>query len=242
MNHSIEIKHLTKQYKGGITALLDINLTIDGGVFGLLGANGAGKSTLMKVLSTVLTATEGSVKVYGFDTKKQGNEVRRCIGYLPQELTMYPNLSVFDFVSYMAELKGFRNKNTVMDALEQVDMLTFSKRKIGSLSGGMKRRVGIAQALCGSPRLLIVDEPTAGLDPEERVRFRNVLSRFAKDGKTVLLSTHIVGDVCQVCRELAVLREGKLLYTGSLAGLMGETKTSSLEDAYLSLMGGNAHA
>lgn len=146
---------------------------------------------------------------------------------------MYPALSVFDFVNYMAELKGVYDKKAVNEVLEQVEMLEFSKRKIGQLSGGMKRRVGIAQALVGNPKILIVDEPTAGLDPEERVRFRGVLSRFAKDGKTVLLSTHIVEDVHQICDELAVLRKGHLFYTGTSAELMkrveGKVKVLRLE-------------
>lgn len=131
------------------------------------------------------------------------------IGYLSQELNMYPSLTVRDFVGYMAEIKGVKNQKKVMQILEQVDMAQFANRKISQLSGGMKRRVGIAQALIGDPRILIVDEPTAGLDPEERVRFRGVLSRFAKDGKCVLLSTHIVEDVYQLCEQLAVLRKGK---------------------------------
>ncbi|MDD4690284.1 MAG: ABC transporter ATP-binding protein, partial [Eubacteriales bacterium] len=232
--NSIEITNLTKRYKGGIVALDNINFCVEHGVFGLLGHNGAGKSTLMKSLVTVLPPTSGTISVCGFDTKSQGNEVRKRIGYLPQELTMYPSLSVIDFVSYMAELKGVYDKNFVKSVLGQVEMLAFSKRKIGQLSGGMKRRVGIAQALVGNPEILIIDEPTAGLDPEERVRFRGVLSRFAKDGKTVLLSTHIVEDVYQLCDKLAVLRKGQLFYTGTSAALMeraeGKVKIICLEN------------
>lgn len=146
---------------------------------------------------------------------------------------MYPAMSVFDFVNYMAELKGVRDKSAVDHVLEQVEMSEFSKRKIGQLSGGMKRRVGIAQALIGKPEILVVDEPTAGLDPEERVRFRGVLSRYAKDGKTVLLSTHIVEDVHQICEELAVLRKGHLFYAGTSAALLkrveGRVKVIHLE-------------
>lgn len=231
--NNIEINHLTKRYKKGVTALDDISFTVGSGVFGLLGHNGAGKTTLMKALVTVLEPSAGTIRVCGFDTKKQGGEVRSRIGYLPQELTMYPSLSVFDFVNYMAELKGIHSKEAVNNVLEQVEMLEFSQRKIGQLSGGMKRRVGIAQALVGNPQILVVDEPTAGLDPEERVRFRGVLSRFAKDGKTVLLSTHIVEDVHQICEELAVLREGHLFYTGTSAALMsrveGKVKVLRLE-------------
>lgn len=218
--HNIEVRHLSKHYKNDVIALDDISFTAGSGVFGLLGHNGAGKSTLMKALVTVLEPTAGSIKVCGFDTRKQGDEVRGRIGYLPQELSMYPSLSVFDFVNYMAELKGFHDKNAVENALEQVEMLSSAKRKIGQLSGGMKRRVGIAQALIGNPQVLVVDEPTAGLDPEERVRFRGVLSRFARDGRTVLLSTHIVEDVHQLCGELAVLRKGRLFYAGASADLM----------------------
>lgn len=218
--NNIEIDHLSKRYRNGVTALDDVCFTAGEGVFGLLGHNGAGKTTLMKALVTVLEPSSGTIRVCGFDTAKRGDEVRRRIGYLPQELTMYPSLSVFDFVNYMAGLKGIRDKKAVNDVLEQVEMLEFSSRKIGQLSGGMKRRVGIAQALVGEPQLLVVDEPTAGLDPEERVRLRGVLSRFAKDGRTVLLSTHIVEDVHQICRELAVLRKGKLFYTGTSSALM----------------------
>lgn len=218
--NSIEIKHLSKHYKSGVTALEDITFSVKGGVFGLLGHNGAGKSTLMKAIVTILEQSAGTIHVCGYDTQKEGEQVRSRIGYLPQELSMYPSLSVFDFVNYMAELKGISDKNAVKYALKQVEMLEYSKRKIGQLSGGMKRRVGIAQALVGDPQILIVDEPTAGLDPEERVRFRGVLSRFAKDGKTVLLSTHIVEDVYQICEELAVLRKGHLFYSGTPDALM----------------------
>lgn len=230
---NIEISNLSKRYKNGVLALDHISFAVGGGVFGLLGHNGAGKTTLMKALVTVLKPSAGTIRVCGYDTAKQGGEVRRRIGYLPQELAMYPSLSVFDFVTYMAGLKGFHDKKAVTAVLEQVEMLEFSKRKIGQLSGGMKRRVGIAQALVGDPQILVVDEPTAGLDPEERVRFRSVLSRFAKDGKTVLLSTHIVEDVYQICEELAVLRKGQLFYTGPSAALMarvdGKIKTVRLE-------------
>lgn len=137
---------------------------------------------------------------------------------------MYPALSVYDFVNYMAQLKGVHDKKAVCDVLEQVEMLEYSRRKIKQLSGGMKRRVGIAQALLGSPRILAVDEPTAGLDPEERVRFRGLLSRYAREGRTVLLSTHIVEDIHQLCGELAVLRKGRLFYAGTSAALLERVK------------------
>ena len=229
----IEVSGLTKTYgnKRGIT---DISFTInEGEIVGFLGPNGAGKSTTMNVITGYLSATAGAAKVAGIDILENPLEAKKHIGYLPQELAMYPSLSAFDFVNYMAELKGVHDRKAVNKALEQVEMLKFSKRKIGQLSGGMKRRVGIAQALVGDPKVLVVDEPTAGLDPEERVRFRGVLSRFAKDGRTVLLSTHIVEDVHQVCEELAVLRKGRLFYAGRASALMeridGKVKIMRLE-------------
>lgn len=224
MKANIEISHVTKKYSNGVMALDDISFSVGSGVFGLLGHNGAGKTTLMKALVTVLSPSAGTIHVCGFDSRKQGNEIRERIGYLPQELAMYPSLSVFDFVNYMAELKGIHDKKAVNEVLEQVEMLEFSKRKIKQLSGGMKRRIGIAQALIGNPQILVVDEPTAGLDPEERVRFRGVLSRYAREGRTVLLSTHIVEDVHQLCGELAVLRKGRLFYAGSSAALLERVK------------------
>lgn len=224
MKANIEISHVTKKYSNGVLALDDISFCVGSGVLGLLGHNGAGKTTLMKALVTVLSPSTGTIRVCGFDSRKQGNEVRERIGYLPQELAMYPSLSVFDFVNYMAELKGIHDKKAVNEVLEQVEMLEFSKRKIKQLSGGMKRRVGIAQALIGNPQILVVDEPTAGLDPEERVRFRGLLSRYAREGRTVLLSTHIVEDVHQLCEELAVLRKGRLFYAGTSAALLERVK------------------
>ena len=224
MKANIEISHVTKKYSNGVLALDDISFCAGSGVFGLLGHNGAGKTTLMQALVTVLSPSTGTIRVCGFDSRKQGNEVRERIGYLPQELAMYPSLSVFDFVNYMAELKGIHDKKVVNEVLEQVEMLEFSKRKIKQLSGGMKRRVGIAQALIGNPQILVVDEPTAGLDPEERVRFRGLLSRYAREGRTVLLSTHIVEDVHQLCEEIAVLRKGRLFYAGTSAALLERVK------------------
>jgi len=224
MKANIEISHVTKKYSNGVMALDDISFSVGSGVFGLLGHNGAGKTTLMKALVTVLSPSTGTIRVCGFDSRKQGPEIRERIGYLPQELAMYPSLSVFDFVNYMAELKGIHDKKAVNEVLEQVEMLEFSKRKIKQLSGGMKRRVGIAQALIGNPQILVVDEPTAGLDPEERVRFRGLLSRYAREGRTVLLSTHIVEDVHQLCEELAVLRKGRLFYAGTSAALLERVK------------------
>lgn len=220
--NNIEICDVSKEYKNGIKGLDHVSFTIGSGVFGLLGHNGSGKTTLMRSIATISRPTAGTIQVMGRDVQKCGDFVRRKIGYLPQELVMYPNLTVYDFVSYMASLKGVSDKQQIQKVLEQVDMQNFQKRKIGQLSGGMRRRVGIAQALVGDPAILIVDEPTAGLDPEERVRFRGVLSRFARDGKTVLLSTHIVEDVYQLSDQLAVLRKGKLFFAGASHELLGQ--------------------
>lgn len=233
----LQIQNLQKDYgkePHRVHALKDITFSADEGVFGLLGHNGAGKTTLMKLLATISRPTSGSISICGFDTQEQGDKVRGLIGYLPQELNMYPTLSVQDFVAYMAELKGVKERKKVIDILEQVDMAQYAKRRIGQLSGGMKRRVGIAQALIGEPHVLIVDEPTAGLDPEERVRFRGVLSRFAKDGKCVLLSTHIVEDVYQLCERIAVLRKGTLFFSGGadelISRVAGKVKIIELEN------------
>ena len=224
MEPNIVFSHVTKIYKGGVTALEDVSFPVGSGVFGLLGHNGAGKSTLMKALVTVEPPSSGTIQVRGFDTVHQGREVRKRLGYLPQELPMYSSLSVRDFLRYMGELKGLRDKAQVENVLAQVEMQNFARRKIGQLSGGMKRRVGIAQALLGEPPILVVDEPTAGLDPEERVRFRGVLSRYARQGRTVLLSTHIVEDVHQLCQHLAVLRKGRLFYAGPSQELLHQVE------------------
>lgn len=211
----IEINAVAKKYKNNVLGLDDVTFSIGPGVFGLLGHNGAGKTTLMRMIATILRPTSGSITVMGHDTQKDGNAVREHIGYLPQELNMYNNLSSLDFVSYMARLKGVKDAKEVLNKLEEVGMSEYKNRKIGQLSGGMKRRIGIAQAMVGNPRIVIVDEPTAGLDPEERVRFRGILSRFAGNERTVILSTHIVEDVYQLCQQLAVLRKGHLFFNGT---------------------------
>ena len=223
--NTIEINAVTKQYKKKIKGLDNVSFSIGTGVFGLLGHNGAGKTTLMRLITTILRPTEGTITVLGGDTMKDGDTVRRNIGYLPQELTMYNSLSAFDFVVYMARLKGIRDDKAASQMLNDVGMSEYKNRKIGQLSGGMKRRVGIAQALVGNPRIVIVDEPTAGLDPEERVRFRGILSRYAKSDKTIILSTHIVEDIYQLCEQVAVLRGGKLFYNGSTDTLMDKVKS-----------------
>lgn len=220
----IDINNVTKIYKNGVVGLEDVTFSIGPGVFGLLGHNGAGKTTLMRMIATILRPTSGTITVMGHDTVKEGEAVRRNIGYLPQELSMYANLTALEFVSYMARLKGVTNAEEALNKLDEVGMAEYRNRIIGQLSGGMKRRVGIAQALVGNPRIVIVDEPTAGLDPEEHVRFRGILSRFAGNDRTVILSTHIIEDVHQICSHLAVLRKGRLFFQGPSDSLLDRVR------------------
>jgi ABC-type multidrug transport system ATPase subunit len=219
----IEIRGLRKTYgrRAKVTqALAGIDLRVGSGMFGLLGPNGAGKTTLMRILAGIANPTAGAVHIAGHDlaTEPGKRAVKSILGYLPQELGMYPELTAAQFVDYMAALKGLdaprERSRRVAHALDMVGLAAAAHRRIQSLSGGMKRRVGIAQALVNDPRLLIVDEPTAGLDPEERIRFRNLLVGLAGE-RTVLLSTHIVEDIGQTCRDLAVLGRGRVLFRGS---------------------------
>lgn len=224
----ITITSLTKTYKTrgrAIKAIDGIDLEIGSGMFGLLGPNGAGKTTLMRILAGIVNPSTGSVHVNGHDlsTEKGKQAVKSMLGYLPQELGMYPELSAYQFVDYMAILKNLDDpqarQRQVEKVLEMVGLSQEAGRKIKGFSGGMKRRVGIAQALVNDPKLLIVDEPTAGLDPEERIRFRNLLVNLAAD-RAVILSTHIVEDIGQTCRDLAVLSHGKVIFRGSPTELM----------------------
>jgi ABC-type multidrug transport system ATPase subunit len=224
----IEITSLTKTYGIGgkaVHALNGIDLQIGSGMFGLLGPNGAGKTTLMRILAGIVNPSRGSVRVGGHDLATEAGKqaVKSMLGYLPQELGMYPELTAEQFVDYMAILKGLddsrQRAQRVGQVLEMVGLQESAGRKIKGFSGGMKRRVGIAQALVNDPKLLIVDEPTSGLDPEERIRFRNLLVQLATD-RAVLLSTHIVEDIAQTCRDVAVLSHGQVLFRGSPAQLM----------------------
>jgi len=216
----IEITHLSKTYKGDVRALRDVTIEIENGMFGLVGPNGAGKTTLMRILAGLLRPTAGEARVLGYDVTDSGGKmaVKSVLGYLPQELGLYPDLTGREFLDYIAILKGVtdgdRRKRQVVQLLEVVGLADVADRRIKTYSGGMKRRVGVAQALLGDPRLLIVDEPTAGLDPEERVRLRNLLADMA-GRRTVILSTHIVEDVSQTCTDLAVLDEGRILFRGA---------------------------
>jgi ABC-type multidrug transport system ATPase subunit len=221
----IRTEGLTKRYGRRVTALASVSLHVPAGMFGLLGANGAGKTTLMRILAGILRPTAGSVRVGDHDlaTTDGRRGVQRSLGYLPQELGLYPDLTARRFLDYIALLKGITSAHQRGDQVDQLLALTaltdVADRRIGGFSGGMKRRVGIAQALLGDPDLLIVDEPTAGLDPEERIRFRNLLARLAGD-RTVLLSTHIVEDVASTCRRLAILAAGRLVYAGPTTGVV----------------------
>jgi ABC-2 type transport system ATP-binding protein len=223
----IEINALTKIYGSGakaVHALNGLDLNIGLGMFGLLGPNGAGKTTFIRILAGIVNASGGTVHIDGHDIATEAGKqaVKTILGYLPQELGMYPELSAVQFVDYMAILKGLDDPHKRRQRVEKVlDMVGLSEnagRKIKSFSGGMKRRVGIAQALVNDPKLLIVDEPTAGLDPEERIRFRNLLVNLAAD-RTVLLSTHIVEDIGQTCRDLAIISRGLVRFRGSPAEL-----------------------
>jgi ABC-type multidrug transport system ATPase subunit len=220
----IDITGLAKTYRGGVQALTDVDLHIPTGMYGLLGANGAGKTTLMRILAGVLPASGGEVLAGDHDlsTKAGRAAVQRSLGYLPQELGLYPDLSAAEFLDYVGMLKGIggcgQRRRQIGELLDLVALSGVADRKIKTYSGGMKRRLGIAQALLGNPELVIVDEPTAGLDPEERMRFRTLLAGLATD-RTVLLSTHIVGDIAQACPQLAVLAAGRLVYHGTVTGL-----------------------
>jgi ABC-2 type transport system ATP-binding protein len=219
----LRIENLSKRYANGTQALQDVSLTIPLGMFGLLGPNGAGKSTLMRTLATLQEADNGAATLGNIDVLKQKDEVRKVLGYLPQEFGVYPKVSAEDLLSHFAALKGIGNpkerREVVQAILQQTNLFEHRKKALGSFSGGMKQRFGIAQALLGNPRLIIVDEPTAGLDPEERVRFHNLLSAIGEN-IIVILSTHIVADVSDLCRQMAIIHEGRVLLTGDPAELV----------------------
>lgn len=217
----LEIRHVTKRYRDK-TAVADVSLTLTAGVWGLLGANGAGKTTLMRMLAGILRPTEGQILCDGVEIGALGGAYREKLGYLPQEFGFYPEFTVQDYLEYMASLKGLPRAEAArqIDALlERVSLAEVRRKKIVKLSGGMKRRVGIAQALLNDPEILILDEPTAGLDPGERVRFRNLLSEFAQE-RIVLISTHIVSDVEYIAAENAVMKDGKIIAVDTTEGLV----------------------
>lgn len=211
------ISGLSKTYPNGVQALKNVTLTIPTGLFGLLGPNGAGKSTLMRTLATLQDADAGSARLGDIDVLKDKDAVRRQLGYLPQEFGVYPKVSAWDMLNHLAELKGLSNKKERLDVvaalLKQTNLFDVRDKALGGYSGGMRQRFGIAQALLGNPKLIIVDEPTAGLDPEERVRFHNLLAEIGEQ-VIVVLSTHIVSDVSDLCPNMAIINKGQVLLTG----------------------------
>lgn len=214
----LNIQNLTHRYPNGVVALDNVSLNIGTGMFGLLGPNGAGKSTLMRVVATLQTPSSGSVTFGDIDVIKQPELLRRTLGYLPQDFGVYPRVTAYAMLDHLAVLKGIINgkerRDTVQALLNQVNLWKQRNKAIASFSGGMRQRFGIAQALIGSPKLVIVDEPTAGLDPEERNRFLNLLAAIGDD-VVVILSTHIVEDVSQLCSRMAILAGGKLVSEGA---------------------------
>lgn len=215
---ALTISGLSKTYPNGVKALRNVSLTIGNNMFGLLGPNGAGKSTLMRTIATLQAPDEGSVSLDGLDVLSSKTEVRKILGYLPQEFGVYPKVSALDLLHHLAVMKGITKKserNEIVDALlNQTNLWDVRKKSLGTYSGGMKQRFGIAQALLGKPKLIIVDEPTAGLDPAERNRFLNLLSSIGRD-VIVILSTHIVEDVRELCPRMAIIANGTVLLEGS---------------------------
>jgi len=226
---TIMTQTLNKVYHGGVYALNNVDLTIPPGMFGLLGPNGTGKTTLIRILAGIVRPTSGTIRIgaYDGDTERGRTAVKRMLGYLPQDFGVYPDLNAREFLDYIAILKGLRDRTLrhkrIEALLEIVSLTQVANRKLKTYSGGMKRRIGIAQALLNDPALLIVDEPTAGLDPEERIRFRNLLSELGGN-RTVLLSTHIVEDIAQTCQRLAVLKDGHLIFQGTTVAAMREAQ------------------
>ncbi|MCH8621630.1 ABC transporter ATP-binding protein [Undibacterium sp. TS12] len=211
------IQQLSKKYSNGVQALDNINLTIPAGMFGLLGPNGAGKSSLMRTLATLQDADSGNALFDGLNISENKDQIRRLLGYLPQDFGLYPKVTAYDLLEHFAILKGLENRSqrkAVVEALlHQTNLYDVRNKQLGGFSGGMRQRFGIAQALLGDPRLIIVDEPTAGLDPEERVRFHNLLSDIGTE-KIVILSTHIVEDVADLCNHMAIINKGRVILTG----------------------------
>ena len=223
MTPDLRITGLSKTYANGVQALRNVTLTIPTGMFGLLGPNGAGKSTLMRTIATLQEADAGSIALGNLDVLRQKEQVRRLLGYLPQEFGVYPRIAAEALLDHFAILKGIgdrrQRKETVAGLLQRVNLYDVRKQKLGTFSGGMRQRFGIAQALLGDPQLIIVDEPTAGLDPGERVRFHNLLAEIGEN-VVVILSTHIVEDVSDLCSRMAIISHGRVLAEGEPANAM----------------------
>jgi ABC-2 type transport system ATP-binding protein len=229
----LTIRNLSKTYPNGVRALDDVSLDIPTGMYGLLGPNGAGKSTLMRILATLQEADSGSAQLGDLDVLKEKDAVRRVLGYLPQEFGVYPRLSALEMLDHFVTLKGVpanRRREVVQALLERVNLWEHRKKAVSSYSGGMRQRFGIAQALIGDPRLIIVDEPTAGLDPGERNRFYNLLSEIGEN-VIVILSTHIVEDVRELCSNMAIINGGRVLYAGTPDNALGTLRNRIWEKA-----------
>ncbi|WP_223607116.1 ABC transporter ATP-binding protein [Chryseobacterium sp. OSA05B] len=229
----LEIKTLTKEFGKGKVGLSDFTMTIEKGVLGLLGPNGAGKSTLMKIIATISKPTHGNVFLNGEDIIKNPNVIRKILGYLPQDFGVYPNLNAYEFLEYIAAMKGVGGsglRKRIDILLEGVNLIENAKRPIGTYSGGMKQRIGIAQALLNDPKILIFDEPTVGLDPEERVRFRQLISEMAGDA-IVILSSHIVSDIETVADEVAIMKNGSLIEKNTGPAIISKVENKIFEIA-----------
>ncbi len=224
----ITVKDLSKTYSSGKQALKQVNMEIGNGMFGLLGPNGAGKTTLMRILVTLMEPSAGTVSFDGLDLKKDRGRIRGMLGYLPQEFRMFPRLKTWEYLDYSAALSGVKSgsarREAVEKMLESVGLFEARERLANKLSGGMKRRLGIAQALIGDPKILVVDEPTIGLDPEERLRFRNLLADLSRGERIIILSTHIVGDISSTCTDMAMLHQGQLVFSGSPEALVSQAR------------------
>jgi ABC-type multidrug transport system ATPase subunit len=232
----LTITNLNKTYGNGVQALKDVNITINQGMFGLLGPNGAGKSSLMRTIATLQEPDSGEIFLGDINVLTQKDEIRKTLGYLPQEFGVYPKVSALNLLNHIAVLKGITNsterKNVVEALLQKTNLWDARKKNLGGYSGGMKQRFGIAQALLANPKLIIVDEPTAGLDPAERNRFLNLLSELGEN-TVVILSTHIVEDVKELCSDMAVFNKGEVLFKGSpeeaLNGIAGKVWTKRIK-------------
>lgn len=227
----LEIQNLSKRYNKDKYGLRDFSLIVENGILGLLGPNGAGKSTLMKIIATISTPTEGHILLDNTDIVKDPNKIRKILGYLPQDFGVYPNLNAYEFLEYIAAMKGVGGPNLrlrIEKLLDGVNLMEVAKKPIGTYSGGMKQRIGIAQALLNNPQILIFDEPTVGLDPEERVRFRNLISDLAVE-RIVILSSHIVSDIETNSDEVAIIKSGQLVTKGVQADIIEKVQGKVFE-------------
>jgi ABC-type multidrug transport system ATPase subunit len=235
--HSLDVSAVGKTYRGGATALEDVSFNLKNGIVGLVGPNGAGKSSLMRILATVARPSAGTVHWDGIDIVRTPRALRTMLGYLPQDAGVYPHLDAREFLGYIAALKGLDARRTRVqtdDLIESLDLAPVARRPLGTLSGGNRQRVAIASALLGDPQLLIVDEPTVGLDPEQRIRFRDLISALGRD-RIVLLSTHIVSDLESSADRILVMARGRIVADGTRADVVGAH--ASLEAAYLAHIG-----